>query len=118
MNPLYEALFEVLAVQTRRVIFELLCDDGEQTIGPLVERTGVSRQAVLKHLRALMLAGLVQDRPPGARGRYSARREGIAPLIAWVNAYGSFSHFGRETSGLRTRSREASRPSPARASHG
>ena len=117
MTPSYQTLFEVLAVQTRRVIFELLCDDGEQSIGPLVKRTGVSRQAVLKHLRVLMLAGLV-DHPRGARDRYSARREGIAPLIAWVNAYGSFSQFGRETSGLRTRSREASRPIPAGASDG
>ena len=117
MNPSYEALFEVLAVQTRRVIFELLCDDGEQSIGPLVKRTGISRQAVLKHLRILMLAGLV-DHPRGARDRYSARREGIAPLIAWVNAYGSFSQFGRETGGLRTLSREAPRPMPVRASHG
>ena len=118
MNPSYEALFEVLAVQTRRVIFELLCDDGEQTMGPLVEKTGMSRQSVLKHLRVLMLAGLVQDRPRGARGRYSARREGIAPLIAWVNTYGGFSQFGRETGGLPTLSREAPRPMPVRASQG
>ena len=116
MNPLCEALFEALAVQTRRVIFELLCDDGEQSIGPLVKRTGISRQAVLKHLRVLMLAGLV-DHPRGARDRYSARREGMAPLIAWVKTYGSFSQFGRETGGLPTLSREAPRPMPVRASH-
>jgi DNA-binding transcriptional ArsR family regulator len=96
MNPSYEVLFEVLAVRTRRVIFECLCDDGEQTIRPLVDRTSVSRQAVQKHLRILIRAGLVEDRP---RDRYSARRGGIAPLIAWANAYGSFSQVARETSG-------------------
>ena len=93
MNPSYEVLFEVLAVRTRRVIFEFLCDDGEQTIGPLVERTGISAQAVRKHLGILTRADLVQR---DARNRYSARREGIAPLIAWFNAYGNFSQFARE----------------------
>jgi predicted ArsR family transcriptional regulator len=93
MNPSNEVLFEALAGRTRRVIFEFLCDDGEQTIRPLIERTGISRQAIRKQMGILMRAGLVQR---DASNFYSARREGIAPLIAWVNAYGNFSQFARE----------------------
>ena len=40
----------------------------------------------------LTRAGLVQR---DASNRYSARREGIAPLIAWVNAYGNFLQVAR-----------------------
>ena len=48
---------------------------------------GISRQAVLKHLQVLKLAGLL-DVSEGFRPHYTARCEGTSPLTDWLNAYG------------------------------
>ena len=41
---------------TRRAIFERLCREGEQTVGALTARSGVSQPAVSKHLGVLKQA--------------------------------------------------------------
>jgi DNA-binding transcriptional ArsR family regulator len=83
-------LFGALADPTRRAIFERLCRDGEQTVRALTDRAGVSQPAVSKHLGVLKLAGLVQGRPEGRQTHYSARPQGLAPLIDWMSLYGAF----------------------------
>ena len=55
-------LFKSLADPTRRAIFEQLCRKGEQTVGALTIKAGVSQPAVSKHLGALKQAGLVRER--------------------------------------------------------
>jgi len=87
-NP--DQLFGALADPTRRAIFERLCRDGEQTVGALTDRAGVSQPAVSKHLGVLKRAGLVADRREGRRTHYSARPQGLAPLIDWMALYGAF----------------------------
>ena len=56
----------------------------------LTDRAGVSQPAVSKHLRVLKLAGLVRGRREGRETHYSARPQGLAPLIDWMARYGAF----------------------------
>ncbi|HEY7609456.1 MAG TPA: metalloregulator ArsR/SmtB family transcription factor [Alphaproteobacteria bacterium] len=84
------ALFSSLADPTRRAIFERLIRDGEQTVRALTDRAGVSQPAVSKHLGVLKHAGLVRYRRAGRETHYSARPQGLAPLIDWMSLYGAF----------------------------
>jgi DNA-binding transcriptional ArsR family regulator len=86
----YDLLFRTLADPTRRAIFERLCRDGEQTVGALTARAGVSQPAVSKHLGVLKLAGLVRDRPDGRQTHYSARLAALAPLTDWTQQMTGF----------------------------
>lgn len=90
MGPPADAIFRTLADPTRRAIFERLARDGEQTVHALTGHAGVSQPAVSKHLAILKLAGLVRDRRAGRETHYRAEPRGLAPLINWMSAYGSF----------------------------
>ncbi len=92
MHAAADAVFKSLADPTRRAIFERLCRDGEQTVGELTGHSGVSQPAVSKHLGVLKLAGLVRDRPKGRETHYSARPQGLTPLLNWMNRYAAFWH--------------------------
>jgi len=83
-------LFRTLSDPTRRAIFERLSCDGEQTVRALTDRAGVSQPAVSKHLGVLKHAGLVRDRREGRQTHYSAKPQGLAPLIEWMSLYGAF----------------------------
>jgi DNA-binding transcriptional ArsR family regulator len=90
MRAASDNLFKTLADPTRRAIFERLVRDGEQTVHALTDRAGVSQPMVSKHLGALKLAGLVQNRHQGRETHYSARPQALAPLIDWMSLYGAF----------------------------
>lgn len=79
-----ETLFRALADPTRRALFERLCREGEQTVGALTARAGVSQPVVSKHLGVLREAGLVKDRPAGRQTHYSAIPGALAPLRDWT----------------------------------
>ena len=90
MPNVHNVLFRTLADPTRRAIFERLCRDGEQTVGALTERAGVSQPAVSKHLGVLRKAGLVRDRHEGRQTHYSAQLRALAPLIDWTSQMTGF----------------------------
>jgi DNA-binding transcriptional ArsR family regulator len=90
MSYPYEVLFKTLADPTRRVIFERLCRDGEQTVGALTALAGVSQPAVSKHLRFLKQAGLVRDRHEGRQTHYSAQPRALGPLVDWTSQMAAF----------------------------
>lgn len=90
MLDAHDMLFRTLADPTRRALFERLCRDGEQTVGALTARAGVSQPAVSKHLGVLKHAGLVSDRHAGRQTHYSARLDALAPLVDWTNRMSSF----------------------------
>ncbi len=90
MRPTHDALFRTLADPTRRAIFERLCRHGEQTVGALTARAGVSQPAVSKHLGVLKKAGLVRDRHEGRQTHYSAQLSALAPLIDWTSKMTGF----------------------------
>jgi DNA-binding transcriptional ArsR family regulator len=83
-------LFKTLADPTRRALFERLCREGDQTVGALTARAGVSQPAVSKHLAVLKRAGLVRDRHQGRETYYSAQLRALAPLIDWTSRMAGF----------------------------
>ena len=85
-----DILFRTLADPTRRAIFERLCSDGEQTVGALTARAGVSQPAVSKHLGVLREAGLVLGRHEGRLTHYRARPGALSPLIDWTGRMAGF----------------------------
>ena len=86
----HDTLFRTLADPTRRAIFERLCREGEQTVGALTVRAGVSQPAVSKHLGVLKQAGLVRGRHQGRETHYSAEAGGLSPLIDWTSRMQGF----------------------------
>jgi DNA-binding transcriptional ArsR family regulator len=86
----HDALFRSLADPTRRAIFERLCREGEQTVGALTARAGISQPAVSKHLGVLRQAGLVRDRHQGRQTHYSAQPAALTALIDWSSQMTSF----------------------------
>ena len=90
MSAAHDLLFRTLADPTRRAIFERLCREGEQTVGALTVRSGVSQPAVSKHLGALKLAGLVRDRHEGRQTHYSAQPGALDPLRDWTSQMTGF----------------------------
>ncbi|MBS0547827.1 MAG: helix-turn-helix transcriptional regulator [Proteobacteria bacterium] len=90
MSKAHDALFRGLADPTRRAIFERLCREGEQTVGALTAKAGVSQPAVSKHLAALKEAGLVRDRRDGRQTHYTAQLAALAPLIDWTSQMTGF----------------------------
>ena len=90
MAGLHDILFKTLADPTRRAIFEQLCRDGEQTVGALTARAGISQPAVSRHLAVLKQAGLVRDRHAGRQTHYSPQPGGLAPLNDWTGQMAGF----------------------------
>ncbi|MBO9669714.1 MAG: helix-turn-helix transcriptional regulator [Sphingobium sp.] len=86
----HDTLFRTLADPTRRAIFERLCREGEQTVGSLTARSGVSQPAVSKHLGVLKQAGLVRDRHEGRQTHYTALPAALGPLSDWANRMTDF----------------------------
>jgi DNA-binding transcriptional ArsR family regulator len=84
------AVFKALSDPTRRVIFQRLSREGEQTVHALTDLAGVSQPAVSKHLSALKLAGLVRDRRQGRETHYATDPKGLGPLVNWIDSYGPF----------------------------
>ena len=85
-----DLLFKTLADPTRRALFERLCLDGEQTVGALTARAGVSQPAVSRHLGVLRDAGLVSDRHEGRQTHYRALPGALAPLLDWTSQMAGF----------------------------
>ncbi len=90
MPDTHDVIFRTLVDPTRRAIFERLCRDGDQTVGALTAKAGVSQPAVSKHLGVLKQAGLVRDRHKGRQTHYSARPGALAPLIDWTSQMATF----------------------------
>src|ERR1700760_4245686 len=86
----HDTVFRALADPTRRALFERLCREGEQTVGALTARAGVSQPAVSKHLACLKQAGLVRDRHEGRQTHYSAQLDALAPLLDWTRRMAGF----------------------------
>lgn len=85
-----DILLKALADPTRRAIYERLSREGEQTVRGLTDRAGVSQPAVSKHLNLLKACGLVHERRAGRQTHYSARPQGLKPLLDWMQVYGVF----------------------------
>jgi DNA-binding transcriptional ArsR family regulator len=78
--------FAALADPTRREVFERL-SRGPRAVGDLANDMPVSRPAVSQHLKVLKEAGLVTDRPDGARRVYQIDPRGLGQIRAWLDQF-------------------------------
>jgi len=78
--------FAALADPTRREVFERLAR-GPRSVGELAQGLPVSRPAVSQHLKVLKEAGLVTDRPEGARRVYQIDPQGLGQIRAWLDRF-------------------------------
>ena len=83
-------LFAALAEPTRRRLLERLIHDGPETATNLVARCAddrnspLTRQAIVKHLQALVEAGLATPVRAGREVRYTATPEPLARVVGWL----------------------------------
>jgi DNA-binding transcriptional ArsR family regulator len=77
---------DALGNPTRRGILELLAD-GPKRVGELARFLPVSQPAVSQHLKLLKQAGLVIDRPAGARRLYEVSPAGIEDVRRWLDRF-------------------------------
>jgi len=82
----YANTLTALADPTRRSVFERL-RSGPASVGDLAARLPVSRPAVSQHLKALKIAGLVSDKPDGARRVYYIDPDGLGELRRWLDQF-------------------------------
>ena len=73
---------------TRRAIFERLAEQ-PRAVGELARELPISRPAVSQHLKVLKEAGLVIDRPLGARRIYQLDPDGVGALRAYLDQFWS-----------------------------
>jgi DNA-binding transcriptional ArsR family regulator len=73
---------------TRFAIFERLAER-PRAVGDLARELPVSRPAVSQHLKVLKNAGLVIDRPAGARRIYQLDPDGVGALRAYLDQFWS-----------------------------
>src|SRR6476660_1912326 len=78
--------FAALADPTRREVFDRL-SRGPRAVGDLANDMPVSRPAVSQHLKVLKEAGLVTDRPDGARRVYQIDPRGLGQMRAWLDRF-------------------------------
>lgn len=83
-------VMRTLADPTRRAVFERIVGADEITVVELTRGSGVTQGAVSQHLKSLKQAGLIAERPEGRNVYYSARPEGLAPLVEWMGHYAVF----------------------------
>lgn len=76
MSPLASDPFSALGDANRRAIVARLAD-GEKSVHELADYLPISRPAVSRHLRLLKAAGLVAERPEGARRIYRLDDAGV-----------------------------------------
>jgi DNA-binding transcriptional ArsR family regulator len=80
--------FAALGDPTRRAIFERVAE-APGAVGELAREFPVSRPAVSQHLKVLKDAGLVIDRPAGARRIYHVDPDGVGALRAYLDQFWS-----------------------------
>jgi len=80
------SLWTALGDPHRRAVLDLLAQ-GEQSVGELVERLGLTQPQTSKHLRVLREAGLVRVRVDAQQRIYAVNAERMAELDAWLAPY-------------------------------
>lgn len=73
--------------EPRRVEILRLLRGGPRPVGEIADEIDVSQQAASQHLAVLGKAGLVEARREGTKRLYSIKREGFAPVAAFVEAF-------------------------------
>ena len=78
-------IFAALGDETRLGLVARLCRDGPLSISRLTDGSGVTRQAVTKHLRVLADAGLVRGSRLGRESSWTFEPDHIADARAFLD---------------------------------
>ncbi len=84
-----EAVFAALADPTPRTVLRAVATRGDATATELVAETGVTRQAVAKHLELLAEAGLVAGERRGRERRWHVTPAPLLDATAWMADVGA-----------------------------
>jgi DNA-binding transcriptional ArsR family regulator len=79
-----DSLFGALADPTRRAIVIRLVQSGPASATVLADAFPLTRQAVVKHLQGLELAGLVASERVGREVRFRADPARLAAAVGWL----------------------------------
>lgn len=82
----YQMALVALSDPTRRAVFERL-RMGPSSVQQIADTLPVSRPAVSQHLKALRLAGLVNDEARGTARIYSIHTPGLRALRDWLDGF-------------------------------
>jgi DNA-binding transcriptional ArsR family regulator len=82
-------VWAALADPTRRRLLDQLSRHGPLTATELAPDYPVSRQALVKHLGALSVAGLVTTERRGREVRYRVVSTGLEEAVAWLSEVGA-----------------------------
>lgn len=77
-------VFAALGDETRLAIVSRLCSEGPQPITRLTRGSGVTRQAVTKHLRVLAGAGLARPRRMGRTRAWAINPRRLDDARRWL----------------------------------
>ena len=84
-----DLLFGALADPTRRRLLERLVREGPASATALSVGATTTRQAVLKHLKALEAAGLVTAERSGREVLFRSTPEPLADVVVWLVGHGA-----------------------------
>jgi DNA-binding transcriptional ArsR family regulator len=79
------AAFAALGDETRLALVAKLCRGQPRSISQLTEGSGVSRQAITKHLRVLQGAGIVHSVRHGRESRFAFDPEPMAEVKQYLD---------------------------------
>lgn len=80
--------YHAISDANRRLILDMLRDDGPLQAGDIVARLPhISQPAVSKHLRILREANLVWAEPVGRTRRYHLKAEALHQVADWLSHY-------------------------------
>lgn len=80
--------YRAIADPNRRIILDLLRDEGPLRAGDFVDRLShISQPAVSKHLRILRDAELVRAEKAGREQVYHLEPDALAQIAAWLTTY-------------------------------
>ena len=84
-------VFQAIAEPNRRQILDVL-RSGDQSVGELVEATGLSYSLVSQHLKVLLDARTVVRRPLGRQRIYRLDAAPLREVRDWMGEYERFWH--------------------------
>lgn len=85
-----EHVFKAVADHHRRHLLDLLAQTDGQTLTELCAHLPMSRIGVMKHLRILEEAGLIQTRKVGRERHHYLNRAPIQAIADWADQYRQF----------------------------
>lgn len=84
------AVFAALADPTRLALLQRMRDQRPRSTTQLADGTGLTRQAVRKHLGVLSQAGLVRNRRQGRTRQWTLDARPLEQVSVWAASYRRF----------------------------